>query len=77
MRCLFDTHTVIWLAENSSRLSPNATRAILDIKNKLHVSIASAWEVVVKCGLNKLKLDTGVVEFFKMIEGNGITVLPV
>jgi PIN domain nuclease of toxin-antitoxin system len=77
VKYLLDTHTVIWLAENSSKLSRNATQTILNIENKMYVSIASAWEVAIKCGLNKLILDNGVMEFFKMTESNGIAVVPV
>jgi PIN domain nuclease of toxin-antitoxin system len=74
---LLDTHTVIWLAENSVKLSLTATQTILNMENRMYASIASAWEVAIKCGLNKLRLDNGVKDFFEMIESNGITVVPI
>jgi PIN domain nuclease of toxin-antitoxin system len=77
MKCLLDTHTVIWLAENSPKLSQVAVRTILDPGNKIYVSIASAWEVAIKCSIGKLKLSGGVLEFFQMIDCNGITVTPI
>jgi PIN domain nuclease of toxin-antitoxin system len=33
MNCLLDTHTVVCFAENSPRLTQNASRIILDIGN--------------------------------------------
>jgi PIN domain nuclease of toxin-antitoxin system len=77
MRCLLDTHAVIWLAENSSRLSTNAARAILDTENTIYVSVVSAWEVAIKCSIEKLKLDGGVSEFYRMISDNGFALLPI
>jgi PIN domain nuclease of toxin-antitoxin system len=62
-----DTHTIIWLAENSPRLSSNAARVILDTDNMVCVSVVSAWEVAIKCSIEKLKLVGGVSEFYRMI----------
>jgi PIN domain nuclease of toxin-antitoxin system len=77
MKCLLDTHVVIWFAENSPRLSPNAARVILDTGNTICVSVASAWEVAIKCSIEKLRLDGGVSEFYRMIYNNGFTLLPI
>jgi PIN domain nuclease of toxin-antitoxin system len=77
MKCLLDTHTIIWLATNSDRLSDSAKRAILDAENECSVSIASAWEVAVKCSLGKLRLEGGVSEFFRIISENGFSLIPI
>ena len=77
MKILLDTHTVIWMALNSPLLTERARGFIFDEKNTSFVSIASAWEVSIKSSLGKLRLDGGVSEFLRIIEVNGITILPI
>ncbi|MCL2030132.1 MAG: type II toxin-antitoxin system VapC family toxin [Oscillospiraceae bacterium] len=77
MKNLLDTHTVIWLAENSPKLSDAARDAILDSGNESYVSIASAWEVAIKIAAGKLRLDGGSSEFFNIIDANGFTTIPI
>ena len=54
MQLLPDTHTLIWWFEGSSRLSPQAQRAIADEENDVLISAASAWEIATKYRLGKL-----------------------
>ena len=41
------------------------------------MSIASAWEVAIKLGTQKLSLEGGLSEFFRMIDDNGLIMLGV
>lgn len=75
MKCLLDTHVVLWVAENSPMLSDIAKAAILDEDNEKYVSLASAWEIAIKLGTSKLRLDGGLPEFFRMIDENGFHTL--
>ena len=75
MKYLLDTHIVLWLAENSSKLSDSAKTIILDEANEKYVSIASCWEVSIKLSLNKLDLVGGTAEFFRIIQENGFELL--
>ena len=77
MKCLLDAHTVLWLTGNVPRLSEKAKSAILDPTNKKFVSIASAWEIAIKISVGKLKIDGGVMEFFRMVDENGFIFLPI
>lgn len=77
MKYLLDTHVVLWVAENSSLLSDKARKAVLNVNAKKYVSIASAWEVAIKLGTKKLDIHGGLPEFFKMIDNNGFSTLPV
>ena len=77
MKYLLDTHIVLWLAENSPKLSDGAKRIILDENNEKFVSIASCWEVSIKLSLNKLELSGGTSEFFRIIRSNGFELLQV
>jgi len=75
MKYLLDTHIILWLAENSPKLSDTAKAIILDDANDIYVSIASCWEVSIKLSINRLDLAGGTAEFFRMIRENGFGVL--
>ena len=77
MKYLLDTHVVLWVAENSPFLSERAKDVILDKSTEIYVSVVSAWEVAIKLGTSKLRLDGGLSEFFRMIDDNGFITLPV
>jgi PIN domain nuclease of toxin-antitoxin system len=77
MKYLLDTHIVLWLAENSPKLSNTAKAIILDETSEKFVSIASCWEVSIKLSLNKLDLVGGTREFFHIIRENGLKLLQV
>lgn len=62
-RALIDTHVFLWALTNSKKL-PRAAWALLNDEHiKLHLSIASGWEVAIKQGLGKLTLPAPVDEF--------------
>ncbi|MCL1864607.1 MAG: type II toxin-antitoxin system VapC family toxin [Spirochaetes bacterium] len=75
MKYLLDTHVVLWIAENSPYLTDKVKKVILDKNTEKYVSIVSAWEVAIKLGTNKLRLDGGLMEFFRMIDDNGFFIL--
>jgi PIN domain nuclease of toxin-antitoxin system len=54
MKLLLDTHTFLWRAVGSTRLSSRANKAIDDRANSVFVSAASAWEMSTKHRLGKL-----------------------
>ena len=74
---LLDTHVVLWFAENSPLLSSKAKNAIMDINCENYVSLVSVWEAAIKLGTKKLRLDGGLVEFFRIIDENGFVTLSV
>lgn len=79
MRLLLDTHAFLWFVAGDTSVSLAVRAAIIDPANQTYVSIASAWEVAIKAGLGKLKVDApSVREFFgEQIEGNGFAYLPI
>ena len=77
MNYLLDTHLILWLAENSTKLSDIAKAIILNETNKLHVSVASCWEVSIKLSLGKLDIVGGTNEFFRILESNGFSILDI
>ena len=52
---LLDTHTFIWLSENDSNL-PNNIRDMIDVADRVYLSIASLWEIAIKLNIGKLSL---------------------
>jgi len=50
MRLLLDTHVLVWVAEESARLSAEAKALIEDPENTLVFSVVSLWEIAVKRG---------------------------
>ena len=54
MILLLDTHALIWALEDNPRLSATARAAIVDSKNSVLASAASAWEISIKRGLGRL-----------------------
>jgi PIN domain nuclease of toxin-antitoxin system len=64
VRCLLDTHTLIWWMITSPQLS-NAARAVIeDKKNVSLVSAASAWEMATKVRLGRLPAAADLVQTF-------------
>jgi PIN domain nuclease of toxin-antitoxin system len=51
---LLDTEALIWWDANDPRLGGNA-RAAIQEASEVYVSSASAWEIVIKSALGKLK----------------------
>lgn len=53
MKCLLDTHLLLWAALTPGKLSPDARTLIEDPQNELFFSAASIWEVALKQGLSQ------------------------
>ena len=64
MRLLLDTHTFVWYADDSPRLSKTARDAIRHPGNQIFVSLASAWEIAIKVRLGKLALPMPFDQLF-------------
>jgi PIN domain nuclease of toxin-antitoxin system len=60
MRLLLDTHVLIWWLENSAKL-PKQARTLIKQTADVYVSSASIWELIIKIGAGKLKMDMGLV----------------
>lgn len=56
MKCLLDTHTLIWALTDPIKLSQNVRHIIEDDNNQIVVSSISFWEVSLKYALRKLDL---------------------
>jgi len=77
MKYLLDTHTAIWALGDKQKLSKNAIEIIDNTSVPLYVSITSAWEIVIKVSVNKLKFHGGAEFFLNTMQKNGIELLGV
>lgn len=73
MRLLLDTHVLLWALGNPTRLG-RKTRSLIE-RSEVLVSVASLWEISIKAGLGKLKIEPQDV--FDAIEPSGFDVLPI
>src|SRR4051794_19475187 len=78
MRALLDTHTFLWFVHQDPRLSADARALIIDPSTDLLLSVASAWEIVIKVALGRLKLIKHTEVFLKEhLNANDIAPLPI
>lgn len=78
MNLLLDTHVFIWAFSQPDRLMPILREAIQDPKNKLVLSVVSAWEMQIKTQIGKLTLPLPVETFVAVQRRlNDIETLPV
>jgi PIN domain nuclease of toxin-antitoxin system len=59
MKFLLDTHSLLWVLADDSRLGERAKSEVLAKDNELYFSFASYWEICIKVSLGKLCLKEG------------------
>ena len=59
MKLLLDTHALLWWLGDDARLGAAARDLIEGRDNVVIVSHASLWEIAIKVGIGKLRLDLG------------------
>jgi len=78
VKALLDTHAFLWWITDDRRLSQVARDVIGEGENELYLSAASGWEIAIKAGIGRLRLDRPMEEEIPaQLEANGILVLPV
>lgn len=75
MRFLLDTHVVLWWLKDDRRLDPAIAQKIQAPANEIYVSAATAWEIVIKASLKRLRFP--VAELSAQLELNAFAALPV
>jgi PIN domain nuclease of toxin-antitoxin system len=63
MKLLLDTHIFLWYITADARLPPEVRDAIRDADHPTFLSVASAWEIVVKNAIGKLPLPVPPEQF--------------
>jgi len=76
VKYLLDTHTLLWIVEDSEKLGEKAKQLYLDNSNDIYLSIASLWEMAIKISIKKLDIQLSLSKFVeKHILGNNIQLL--
>lgn len=61
MKLLLDTHALLWWLADDARLGAKARARIEDPGNSVFISQVSLWEIAIKIGIGKLRVDIGAV----------------
>lgn len=77
MNLLVDTHALLWFAAGDARLSLRAREMIESSGTTSYVSMATWWEVAIKCSLGKLALDDSLERFISQRVDEGFRILTV
>lgn len=77
MRLLIDTHYLLWLFIDTSKITDKVKDALLSTDNEIYYSQASLWEISIKYSIGKLALK-GITpeEFFQEIENSFLICKP-
>lgn len=57
MNYLLDTHAFLWVLFDSKKLSKTVENIYLNSEDMVYVSLVSFWEISLKYGLGKIKLE--------------------
>lgn len=63
MNILLDTCTFLWLISDAPELSNRARQLVSEPSNNVYLSVASAWEIIVKNKIGKLPLPLPADQF--------------
>ena len=62
---MLDTHAFLWFRLDDPRLSNTAKGAIADPDNTAWVSPASFWEIAIKIGIGKYRIEADFTQFWE------------
>lgn len=78
LRILLDTHVLLWLTNDTSKLPAHVISLCEDETNSLFISIASFWELAIKISLGKIALaDNAIEQLQAWCADNAISILPI
>lgn len=77
MKLLLDTHVLLWWHHEPARVPRPVIDAMRQVQTTLWISIASAWEMMIKQQAGKLSLLTSVQEILETQRRNDFTLLDI
>lgn len=77
MGYLLDTHALIWLLEDESRIPAQTLQLLKNPATPLVVSLVSFWEIAVKTSIGKLKLTHPIESIEAAFRQQGAKVLTI
>lgn len=76
-RYLLDTHTLLWMQDDSAGLTEGIKKLLIDNNNDRYVSIVSFWEITIKMALGKLSLAYSIKELHDACVTSHVDLLPI
>lgn len=77
MDVLLDTHAFLWYFQDSEQLSSEAAEILENTDNAIFLNIASLWEIAIKLGLGKLKLQKPFHDLQEVLTQLAIQIIPI
>lgn len=77
MRYLLDTHTMIWLLDDSTQLSEKVIKIIQNPENEIFSSIISFYELAIKTNIGKISLKLNNNKIQKELSKQSIKTIPI
>ena len=77
MRCLPDTHLLVWAAEQDKRLPQDANVILNDPSNEIFFSVASLWEISIKTRLGRSDFQINPFALASGLLAEGYIELPI
>jgi PIN domain nuclease of toxin-antitoxin system len=74
VKLLLDAHVLLWWLSGDGRLGRKARAAIVEPRNSVFVSAATAWEIATKRALGKLRAPGDIEDW---LVGNNFRPLPI
>jgi PIN domain nuclease of toxin-antitoxin system len=73
---LLDTHTLLWFLDDDAKLCSNAKQQI-EQADRTYISIISIWEIAIKIGIGKLKVEFDFKDLPQILLQLNIEILPI
>jgi len=78
MKLLLDTHILLAvIADGAARVPAKVAALLRDRSAEHHLSVASLWEIAIKCRLGKLKLTLELGALPELLDGLGVKIIPI
>lgn len=74
---LLDTNALLYFLYDSTKLSNKASDIIYQDKEKIHVSIASFWEIAIKSSIGKLVIKSSISKIAETCEKEQFEILSI
>lgn len=78
MKAILDTHALIWLDAEPSKLSTAVPRYLADPTCECFISVVNVWEILIKVGIRKLTIRDDIrVIIADQLRLNPLQLLPI
>ncbi len=74
-RYLIDTHVLLWLCADTSKLSQRVNILLKNSDNSIAVSLMSFWEIAIKASIGKLDFKISIAELQNEINKKDIELI--